>query len=339
MSQRPKVFSGIQPTGDMHMGNYIGAVANWVKLQESHQCVYSIVDLHSMTMPYRAETLRSNTQQMFIDLLACGVDPDKSILFIQSQVPEHAELCWILSCVCPYGDLRRMTQFKQKSEKGEKRGNDFVSAGLLCYPILQAADILMYHASAVPVGKDQEQHLELARVIARRFNEQFSVEFFAEPQPLLTEAPKIASLADPCKKMSKSDGERHYIGLFEDERGIREKIKAAVTDSGDAAPDDEVSPGVTNLLSILRALDKTSTVEAFKQDIKKGNRRYRDLKETVADALVELTARLRVKRMEIAEDLRAVSDLSDRMAEQARAIARETVREVRKLVGLPYRKG
>ncbi|MEK6283851.1 MAG: tryptophan--tRNA ligase [Acidobacteriota bacterium] len=332
-----RVLSGIQPTAEMHIGNYFGAVKNWVELQDLHQCIYVIVDLHAITMPYEPARLRANTERMVIDLLACGIDPDKAILFIQSLVPEHTELCWILSCLTPFGDLRRMTQFKDKSEILE--GGDttqFVSAALFTYPVLQAADILLYRAQYVPVGKDQEQHLELSRELARRFNNQFGVEFFPEPAPLFTETPRVMSLVDPTKKMSKSSGERHYIGLFEEEQGVRSKIKSAVTDSGDVSA-GVMSPGVLNLFEILKACGKTDEAAALMQDYNAGDLKYSKLKEVVANALVELTFNLRARRAEIARDTAAVNKKVKEMSEKARGIAGETLQEVRHIIGLPER--
>jgi tryptophanyl-tRNA synthetase len=332
-----RVLSGIQPTAEMHIGNYFGAVRNWVALQDTHECVYAIVDLHAITMPYEPARLRANTERMVIDLLACGIDPDKAILFIQSMVPEHTELCWILSCLTPFGDLRRMTQFKDKSEVLE--GQDaaqFISAALFSYPVLQAADILVYRAQYVPVGKDQEQHLELARELARRFNNQFGVDFFPEPAPLFTETPKVMSLADPTKKMSKSAGERHYIGLFEDEQGVRSKIKSAVTDSGET-PEGQMSPGVANLFELLKACGKTELAAELLGEYQKGNLQYRVLKEVVGDALVELTSQLKTRRDEIASDAANVNAKVREMSDKARGIARDTLTEVRRLIGLPPR--
>ncbi|MDQ2920289.1 MAG: tryptophan--tRNA ligase, partial [Acidobacteriota bacterium] len=303
-----RVLSGIQPTAEMHIGNYFGAVKNWVALQDSHDCIYAIVDLHAITMPYDPATLRANTERMVFDLLACGIDPDKAILFIQSLVPEHTELCWILSCLCSFGELRRMTQFKDKSDLLEGQdATQFVSAGFFAYPVLQAADILAYRANYVPVGKDQEQHLELSRDLARRFNSQFAVDLFPEPAALFTETPKLMSLVDPTKKMSKSAGERHYIGLFEDEQSIRAKIKSAVTDSGDLPPGAEMSPGVVNLFEILKACGKTEEAAALLKDYHAGKRQYRELKEVVANALVELTSGLRARREEITKDAARVN--------------------------------
>jgi len=333
-----RVLSGIQPTAEMHIGNYFGAVKNWAALQDTHECIYVIVDLHAITMPYDPAKLRANTERMVFDLLACGIDPDRAILFIQSLVPEHTELCWILSCLCSFGELRRMTQFKDKSDLLEgQHATQFVSAALFTYPVLQAADILAYRANYVPVGKDQEQHLELSRDLARRFNSQFGVDFFPEPAVLFTETPKLMSLVDPTKKMSKSAGERHYIGLFEDEQSIRAKIKSAVTDSGDLPPGAEMSPGVVNLFEILNACGKTEEVAALLKDYNAGKRQYRELKEVVANALLELTSGLRARREEISRDALGVKLKVAEMSERARGIAGETLKEVRSIIGLPER--
>ncbi len=199
------VLSAIQPTGDMHLGNYFGAVKNWVDLQEKYKCYYGVVDYHAMTMPYDVNKLRTNTWDLITNLVAVGVKPEN--LFIQSLVPEHTELGWILNCFCSYGQLTRMTQFKDKSQQvKEGAKEEFISVGLLDYPVLQTADILIYRADYVPVGKDQEQHLELARDIAQRFNTQVGKEYFVLPEPLYTETPKIRSTADPARIMCKSAG-------------------------------------------------------------------------------------------------------------------------------------
>ena len=333
-----RVLSGIQPTAEMHIGNYFGAVKNWVALQDTHDCIYSIVDLHAITMPYDPAKLRANTERMVLDLLACGIDPDRATLSIQSLVPEHTELCWILACLCPFGDLRRMTQFKDKFDPLEGQdATQFVSAGFFMYPVLQAADILVYRAQYVPVGKDQEQHLELSRELARRFNNQFGVELFPEPAPLFTETPKVMSLVDPTKKMSKSAGERHYIGLFEDEQSIRAKVKTAVTDSGGLPPGSEMSPGVMNLFEILRACGKTEEAAALFQNYHDGKLQYRELKEVVANALVELTSGLRARREEISKESASVNAKVKEMSEKARGIAGQTLKEVRSIIGLPER--
>jgi tryptophanyl-tRNA synthetase len=231
-----------------------------------------------------------------------------------------------------------MTQFKDKSDLiAGQDATQFVSAGFFSYPVLQAADILVYRAQHVPVGKDQEQHLELSRDLARRFNSQFGVEFFPEPAPLFTPTPKILSLVDPTKKMSKSAGERHYVGLFEDEKSVRTKIKSAVTDSGDLPPDAEMSPGVVNLFEILRACGKTAEAEALLKEYNAGKRQYSKLKEVVADALVELTGNLRARRAEIWKDVAGVNRQVQEMSQKARGIAKETLKEVRAIMGLPER--
>lgn len=331
------VLSCIQPSGEVHLGNYFGAIKNWVDLQaEDYQRVYGIVDLHAMTMPYNPEHLKRNTEQMAIDLLACGIDPAKSILFIQSLVPEHTELTWVFNCICSFGDLTRQTQFKDKSEQiGEKQtGDKFISAGLFTYPVLQAADILVYRADYVPVGKDQEQHLELSRTIAERFNSRFG-ELFPQPQVLSTETPKIYSLADPSKKMSKSLGEKHTIGLFEEEAAVRRKVRSAVTDSGVLPPGVEMSAGVENLFTLLRACGKNEIAAELLAQYNSGNRQYAPLKEAVADTLAEFTGAFRVRRADLAKDKKAVMQTVREGSEKAREIASATLKEVRRMVGLP----
>src|SRR6478672_4984268 len=249
-----RVVSGIQPTGELHIGNYFGAIANWVALQDQYDCIYEVVDLHAMTMPYVPAHLRANTERMIIDPLACGLDPTRTLVFVQSLVPEHSELAWVLSCLCSVDELSRLPQFREKAGQIEDQpGGHFVSAGLFTYPVLQAADILIYRAQYVPIGTDQEQHLQRSALLARRFNTQFGADFFPEPQPLFSDSPAIRSLLDPSRKMSKSLGPRHYIGLFEEPASVRAKVQAAVTDPGILPPGVTMSPGVANLFAILRA--------------------------------------------------------------------------------------
>ncbi|MBX7214195.1 MAG: tryptophan--tRNA ligase [Thermoflexales bacterium] len=333
MDKQHSVFSGIQPTGELHLGNYLGAVANWVRLQDNYDCRYCVVDLHAMTMPYDIAELRANTENMLIGLLACGIDPARANLCLQSLVPEHTELQWVFSCVCAYGDLMRQTQFKDKMDQLEGQQGAFISAGLFTYPVLQAADILLYRADYVPVGKDQEQHLELSREIARRFNFQFG-EFFPEPRALATPTPKVLSLADPTRKMSKSLGPKHYVGLFEEEKSVRAKVRSAVTDTGEGAGEG-MSPGVENLFSLLAACGDPAVHAALLKEYEAGNRRYALLKDAVADALVALTSRLRARRAEIAADVPGMWKQVRAMSEVSRDAARATLREVRKLTGLP----
>ncbi len=330
------IFSGIQPTGELHIGNYFGAVQNWVRLQNEgeYKCVYCVVDLHAMTMPYDPAALKKNTENLYVDLLASGLDPQKSTVFVQSMVPEHTELAWIFACICSYGDLTRQAQFRDKSEQLEGKQDAFISAGLFTYPVLQAADILLYRAGYVPVGKDQEQHLELSREIARRFTSTFG-EYFPEPAVLSTETPKLLSMADPAKKMSKSLGEKHIVPLFADETIVRARVRSAVTDTGELGT--EIGAGALNLLAILRACGHSTQAEAFAKEYETGQRRYAPLKDAVADALSDLITPLRTRRAEIAADKEALRKSMWDSAQQAREMAMQTLKDVRRLVGLPKR--
>ena len=326
------VLSCVQPTGDLHLGNYFGAVQNWVRLQEEYQCRYGVVDYHSMTMPYNPALLRENTWKMVFYLLACGVKPEN--LFIQSLVPEHAELSWILGCTTSYGEVSRMTQFKDKGDQLHETDKDaFVSVGLFAYPVLQAADILIYHADYVPVGKDQEQHLELSRNIAQRFNHQFGKEYFVHPEPLFTETPKILSPADPTRKMSKSLGEKHYINLFGEPDRVRKQIKSAVTDTGEAVA-GEMSAGVKNLFELLRACGDMTAHHSLMDDYTSGALRYSDLKESVANAVVGLITPLRERLESLQADKRNVKSQIQESSAETRKIAQQTMREVREITGL-----
>ncbi len=330
---KKRVLSLIQPTGEVHLGNYFGAIRNWVRIQDEYQSVYGVADLHAMTMPYDPKVLKGNTFNMVVELLACGVDPEKSILFVQSMVPQHTELAWVFNCVTSYGELSRMTQFKDKSDQLQSKSKKtIISTGLFTYPVLQAADILVYNADFVPVGKDQEQHLELSRNIAVRFNKQFG-EYFNEPEPLFTEIPKLMSLADPTKKMSKSLGEKHYIGLFDEEAKVRKKVRSAVTDTGDT-PEGTMSPGVENLFNLLKACGKVEEMESFMKDFQEGSLRYKDLKDTTADALVTLTEPFRIRKAELQNDKSFVEKVIKEGGEKATELANETLREVKKLAGL-----
>ena len=327
------VLSCIQPTGQMHLGNYFGAVKNWVDLQAEYDCFYGVVDYHAITMPYDTKKLRNNTWDLIMDLVAVGIKPEH--LFIQSLVPEHAELCWILNCFCSYGQLTRMTQFKDKSQADELKGGDnYISAGLLDYPVLQAADILIYKADFVPVGKDQEQHLELTRDIAQRFNHAVGKEYFVLPDTLFTETPKIRSTADPTRKMSKSAGAKHFISVFEDEARVRKQIKSAVTDTGEVDPEN-MSPGVDNLFELLKASgDSVEALDSLMNDYKSGSLKYSVLKEVVADSVVAMLTPFREKRAELAADKRALKDQIKTSSLEIRKRAQQTVKEVKDLVGL-----
>jgi tryptophanyl-tRNA synthetase len=316
----------------MHFGNYFGAVKLWVMLQEKYQCVYGVVDYHAMTMPYRPRKLRENTWELIFNLIAAGIQPEN--LFIQSLVPEHAELCWIFNCFTSYGQLTRMTQFKDKSVLSQEKGGEgFISAGLLDYPVLQAADILIYRTDYVPVGKDQEQHLELARDIAQRFNNHVGKEYFILPEPLYTEVPKLMSPADPTRKMSKSYGEKHYINIFAEENRIRKQIRSAVTDTGEQT-DGEMSPGVENLFTLLKASEKMEAYEVLMTNYRAGNLKYVDLKDAVADALIEIANDLRERKEALLYHKKDTKNQIKASSEQIRKRAQETIREVKELAGL-----
>lgn len=328
---RKIILSGIQPTGKLHFGRYFGAIQNWVQLQERYDCIYSIVDYHAMTMPYQPVKLRENVWDLAINLLACGVHPEN--LFIQSLVPEHAELAWILSCMCSYGELSRMTQFKDKTQQLKEKDKDlFVSAGLFIYPVLQAADILIYKADYVPVGKDQEQHLELTRNIADRFNLVSGKKYFTLPEPLFTEIPKVMSTADPVRKMSASAGEKHFIDVFGDPQQIRKQIKSAVTDTGDA-PSGTLSPGVDNLFMLLKASNKSLYQECM-ESYQNGDLPYSALKDQVADALLSVAEPIQQEKRRLLENKKEIKDLIKKSSAAIRQRAAKTVSEVKSLTGL-----
>ncbi|NKB89947.1 MAG: tryptophan--tRNA ligase [Acidobacteria bacterium] len=322
-----RIFSGIQPTGDLHLGNYYGAVQNWVGLQNGDsETIYCVVDYHAITGGIEPEQLPQRSLQLAGDLIACGIDPERSILFVQSHVPEHTELAWVFNAFAAYGDLSRMTQFKDKSGRTKH-----VNSGLFTYPVLQAADILLYLADGVPVGEDQAQHLELTRGIARRFNQIAGVEFFPETQILLTEGKRIMSLADPTRKMGKSYGEKHYVGIMEPPKRVAKKIKSAVTDAGGESR-DALSPGVANLLGLLRLAGKDVEADDFEAQALSGDLMYGYLKVAVADATVELLEPIQARRAALSDDdIRAI--LADGAA-RARDIAGSVMAEVRSLIGV-----
>ena len=338
MPPRKRVYSGIQPTAVMTIGNYFGAVQNWVRLQDECDCVYCVVDLHAMTATYDAAELRHASTEMFVSLLAAGIDPDRTTVYIQSTVPEQTELCWLLSTLTSLGDLSRMTQFKEKSgllrDGLAEDDGTFISAGLLFYPVLQAADILAYRADCVPVGQDQSQHLELSRGIARRFNSRFGY-LFPEPETLHTPITKVLSTADPTRKMSKSLGPKHYIGLFEAEDSIRRKILSAVTDSArprGRTEDRQASPA-SKPAHPAGACGHRDEAAQMRRDYFAGTLRYVDLKGLTADALVALTSEMRDRRADI---LHRETDLEGRimeMGERARAVAGETLALAREKMG------
>ncbi len=332
MSEKKTVLSAIQPTGDIHLGNYFGAVKNWVDLQSDYKCFYGVVDYHAMTMPYEVKKLRENTWELLMNLIAIGVEPNN--LFVQSLVPEHTELCWIFNCFSSYGQLMRMTQFKDKGNQvSEGSNDDFISAALLDYPVLQAADILIYRADYVPVGKDQEQHLELSRDIAQRFNHQVGKEYFVLPEALYTETPKIRSTADPTRKMSKSAGGKHYISMFSDEKVVRKQIKSAVTDTGDTI-EGQMSDGVYNLFELIKASGNLEAYDSLMDDYKGGSLQYADLKETTADTLISVLYPIQERKKELLANKKALKDQIKASSHEIRKRAQETIKEVKDLTGL-----
>jgi tryptophanyl-tRNA synthetase len=315
------VLSCIQPTGDMHLGNYFGAVKN-----------YGVVDYHAMTMPYDTHKLRTNTWDIITNLIAVGVKPEN--LFIQSLIPEHTELAWIFNCYCSYGQLQRMTQFKDKSQQVKEGGKEeFISVGLLGYPVLQSADILLYKADYVPVGKDQEQHLELSRDIAQRFNGQVGKEYFVLPETLYTDTPKIRSTADPMRKMSKSAGEKHYINVFADEATVRRQIKSAVTDSGEPV-EGIMAEGIQNLFELIKACGHMDIYNSLMADYQSSTLKYVDLKQATADAIVGLVLPFSERRQEISLDKKHIKDQIKQSSSEIRKVAQQTIREVKELCGL-----
>ena len=290
MTGKPRAFSGIQPTGGIHIGNYLGAIRNWVLQQDQYDNMFCIVDLHAMTLPYDASELRPRTVEVASALLAAGIDPQRSILFVQSDVREHTELCWILGTLATYGELRRMTQFKEKS-----KGSERVGAGVFFYPVLQAADILLYDAAVVPVGEDQKQHIELTRDLAIRFNHTFG-ETFVVPEPDIKPAgARIMSLTDPLKKMSKSDPDPDSrIELRDPPDEIRRKIRRAVTDSeAEVRFDEERKPAISNLLTIYSLFADVPIPELERRYAGKGYSEFkRDLAEVVIAGLQPIQQRL-----------------------------------------------
>ena len=334
MSDNKTILSGIQPTGKLHFGRYFGAVENWKRLQEDYDCLYMVVNYHAMTMPFTAKKLAEQSWELCFNLLACGIEAEN--IFIQSLVPEHTELNWILNCFTSYGQLSRMTQFKDKSSRNDELGDQgFISAGLFTYPALQAADILIYRAGLVPVGKDQEQHLELTRNIAQRFNNFAGKEYFPVPEALYTKVPKVMSTADPTRKMSASLGDKHNIDVFADEQRIRKQVMSAVTDSTPGSTSlAEASPGVANLFSLLDASGRTEAYASLKLDYEKGTLQYADLKQEVANGLVDISGGIRERLAELKGDRKAVKNQIKQSSYEIRKRAQETIKEVKDLCGL-----
>lgn len=321
-----RVFSGIQPSGELHIGNYLGAVQNWVRLQYEHDCVFCVVDLHAITQPYEPEALPERTRQMAAGLLAAGLDPARCILFVQSHVPEHTELNWLLTTVTPLGELERQTQFKDKAQRQES-----VPAGLLNYPILQAADVLLYKAMLVPVGEDQLQHLELMREIARRWNARFGAGFFPEPQAGLTTAKRVLGL-DGQAKMSKSLG--NTIGLLEPPEAIWEKLRPAATDPARKTRKDPGDPEKCNLYTIHQGFSPPDTLAEVALKCRTAGWGCLDCKRVLADNMAATLAPVRERAAALAADRARVDTALAAGAARARAAAEDTMSEVRRRMGL-----
>lgn len=330
-AKKKRVFSGVQPTGKLHIGNYVGALSQWEAMQDEYDNIFCIVDLHALTIPEAvdAKALREKTRELAALYIACGIDPEKCEIFVQSHVVEHAELTWVLNCVTPLAWLEKMTQFKSKADRAKS-----VGTGLLNYPVLQAADILLYQTDLVPVGEDQKQHIELSRNIAQRFNHMFG-EVFTLPNPVIPKTgARIMGLDDPEAKMSKSIGESkrgHAIGLLDPEKQLRKAIMSAVTDTENEARFERCSPGVLNLLTIYQALTK-ETQEAIEGRFH--GQGYGNLKKAVADVVVETLVPVQQRYAEVREDPSYLESLLEHGASRVRPIAQATMKRVREGLGI-----
>ncbi len=328
------IFSGVQPSGNITLGNYLGAIKNWVKLQEDYDCIYAMMDMHAITVRQNPQELKKRTLDLLKIYIACGIDPEKSLLFVQSQVAAHAQLAWVLNCYTYMGELSRMTQFKDKSAKHA----DNINAGLFTYPVLMAADILLYQADLVPVGKDQMQHIELTRDIAERFNALYCEEgnpVFKIPEGFLPKSgARVMSLTEPTKKMSKSDeNPKAFISLLDDFAVMANKIKSAVTDSEakiEYRPDDAQKAGINNLLTIMAAVTG-STEEKIAGDF--SGKGYGDFKKAVAEAVVEELRPIRAKYDELSKSKDYLEQLCRQGAERADRISSKTLSKVYKKLG------
>lgn len=321
----PRIFSGIQPSGELHLGNYLGAVKNWVKMQHEHECFICIVDYHAITQPYEADMLEARTIQMAVGLLAAGIDPKQTVLFVQSHVPEHTELAWVFTSVTPVGELERMTQFKDKSRRQES-----VLAGILNYPVLQAADVLLYKADLVPVGEDQEQHIELMREIARKWNTRYAADFFPEPQAKMTKAGRIVGL-DGQAKMSKSLG--NTVGMLDDPEDIWQRLRPAVTDPARVKKTDPGTPERCNIYSLHGHFSSAEEVENVAAKCRSAGWGCIDCKRVVADNIASEFAPIRERAAQLKANPGTVNDILCDGAERASVVARDTISGVRTAMG------
>ncbi len=322
-----RIFSGMRPTAGLHLGNYLGALKNWVALQNSYECIFSIVDYHAITTPFKPSEIKKRIFDLAVTYLAAGLDPKKSIIFVQSQVPEHTELTWIFNTITPVGELKRMTQFKEKS----KQHPDAVNIGLLDYPVLMAADILLYKAELVPVGEDQVQHVELARTIARKFNNAFG-KVFPEPKAVLTQAPRIMSLTDPTKKMSKTGDEG--IALTNSPETIWKKLSTAVTDPARKKRTDPGEPKKCNLYSLHELFSELSVQKDIAKKCRTAQIGCLECKKILADNIAKELAPFRKKYAELSKNEDRVYKILADGAKRAQKIASQTLTEAKKKIGL-----
>ena len=329
-SQKPRIFSGIQPTADsFHIGNLLGALREWVKLQEIHDSFFCVVDQHAITIDQDPEILRKRTLVSFAQLLAIGLDPEKCTVFAQSQVAAHSQLSWVLQCQTGFGEASRMTQFKDKSSK---QGNDRSTVGLFTYPILQAADILLYQANGVPVGEDQRQHLELTRDLAQRFNSKFGETFVVPEVLVVKETSRIVDLQDPSAKMSKSSPSG-CVFLLDENKAAEKKIKSAVTDSDAVVRFDELNkPGVSNLLALQKAINNTS-IESLESEYE--GRGYGDLKKETFEVVLSVIEPIRTRVNQLLTDPAELESLMNKGAQKARDAAEPTLNLVYDRIGFP----
>ena len=329
-SQKPRIFSGIQPTADsFHIGNLLGALREWVKLQETHDSFFCVVDQHAITIDQDPEILRKRTLVSFAQLLAVGLDPEKCTVFAQSQVAAHSQLSWVLQCQTGFGEASRMTQFKDKSSKA---GNDRSTVGLFTYPVLQAADILLYQANGVPVGEDQRQHLELTRDLAQRFNSKFGETFVVPEVLVVKETSRIVDLQDPSAKMSKSSPSG-CVFLLDENKAAEKKIKSAVTDSDAVVRFDELNkPGVSNLLALQKAINNTS-IESLESEY--SGRGYGDLKKETFEVVLSVIEPIRTRVNQLLTDPAELESLMNKGAQKARDAAEPTLNLVYDRIGFP----
>jgi len=329
MTKKKILFSGIKPTGEIHFGNYLGALQNWVTLQNSNKysCIYSVVDLHALTIEYNPMTYQDKILEMAMDLLSIGINPKKSILFVQSHVPEHTELCWLFNTLLPVAELQRMTQFKDKAMQHKEN----VNAGLFNYPVLMAADVLLYKSEMVPVGDDQLQHLELTNTILKKFNNKFG-KYFEKIKPIVGKGARIMSLTNPEKKMSKSLGPNNLIALSDAPEIIKKKIMKAVTDEGPDA--GTMSAGVKNLFTMLELLGDSKTIQKFQKTFNNKTLKYAELKSELSEAIISYLKPIQARKKQLSQDKKKVKKILADGAKKARMIAQKNLLEIKKRMGL-----